>query len=216
MRALPWHITCEPSTWAIRDQEIVRKVADILYRRGRVAQADDVIEKWEEQGTAETPEIGRLASRISAALGEDLDRALEKAEIPITAGLEESGDHLWIGRVHAIRREWQDAYDSIDKAITLAPKDDVAYLAMVQLLVAWSKQCEADKNSELAKEKIAEAERVVTQATKDIEADKRDQVVGQCYELLGRIDDAAKKFDEATKEKPERFRVCWKQPFVST
>ena len=183
------------------DQEIVRKVANILYRRGRVAQADDVIKKWEEQGTAETPEIGRLASRVSAALGEDLDRALEKRRFPLRRDLRSPVTICGSAACTPSGGEWQDAYDSIDKAITLAADGRRRLLGHGPTVGGLEQAMRGRQELGVGEGEIAEAERVVTQATKDIEADKRDQVVGQCYELLGRIDDAAKKFDEATKEK---------------
>ncbi|MHB8972306.1 MAG: tetratricopeptide repeat protein [Pirellulaceae bacterium] len=184
-----------------RDAAIVMRVASILVRGGQRDLADEVVRKSEEQGGVESLDIAFLASRIAASR-EDYDRALEKVEIPIAAGARSADVFLFKGRLLAIRGDLDGARKSIQEAIDVDPKDDVAYLVMVELLANEAKALElADKKDE-ATAKRAEAENVLAAATQNVAPEKLAQTIALCRDLLGQTEEAVKLFDTAVEQSP--------------
>ncbi|MHB0956102.1 MAG: tetratricopeptide repeat protein [Pirellulaceae bacterium] len=190
-----------------REPTITVKVANILRRRGRTDDADEVLRKLEEQGMAETWEVAWLASQISAER-EDYVRALEKVEIPIAAGIESSVFHLFKGSVLGRQRQWQAARESIQAAIQLDPTNDAGYRAMIELLTDEAKEISSlaqddPTKTELANAKRAEAEKVLALAAENVASDRRAQTIALCRDLLGQPAEAVKEFEAAIEQAPD-------------
>ena len=112
-------------------------------------------------------------------------------------------DILFLGQLYAMHGQFADAQLSLQKAIDLEPTDETAYLAMVQLLVAASKQAESDGKPDDAKRLFADAEAKMAEAEQQVEPRKRAQTVAHCLDFLGKPDLAVQKFEQAINDAPQ-------------
>ncbi|MHB8974023.1 MAG: tetratricopeptide repeat protein [Pirellulaceae bacterium] len=186
-----------------RDAATYAQVAFILYHRGQFDDADNVVKSFEQQQNTTTPEIGRLASRISASRN-DLERALVMAKIPVELSkTPQRNDILFLGQLYAMQGQFADAQTSLQKAIDLEPTDETAYQAMVQLLVAASQQAESDGKPDDAQRLFADAEAKMAEAEQRVEPRKRAQTAAYCLAFLGKPDDAMQRFEQAINDTPQ-------------
>ncbi|MGA2620541.1 MAG: tetratricopeptide repeat protein [Thermoguttaceae bacterium] len=173
----------------------VRRTFELLCRRQRYAEANQMIPLLELGQALSLSEIGRLASEVSARLNQ-MDRALQIAR-QAAAQSKEWRDHLWLGqllgflgrRAQAAQRpdeaqaRWTEAEKSLRQAVELAPQAPETWVGLIQLLAATDQK--------------PEAERMIQQARDKIPAEQAPLALGPCYEALGDVDQAAKQYEAA-------------------
>lgn len=212
-----------------RDPGIVVAVVNKLTRLGRLAEADQVIQKLEEQGAAETSEVAVIASKVATEL-EDYDRAIERRWTAISGGMTDAQQYLALAYLYRVQGEWDKAIENVDRAIqadtrlgTPATADGqtenatktekpgertgLPYVVKVQMLMARSQQMADPKAGndlkELAKATAAVAAGKDEQGQDNVAPATRVQTIAQIQDLLGNREDAAKMFDEAVQAAPD-------------
>ena len=186
-----------------QDIETRTRMATLLCRRGDFEGADNLIQKFEEQYDATTSEMSRLASRISFKRN-DFDRALRMAKISVEqSATPRQADILFLARMYAVDGQLDAARASCEQAIRLAPTDELPHLALVQLLVAASRQSEAAGRTEDSGKFLADAEKAAADAEQQVEANQRARTAAHCLDFLGKPDRAAQMFEQAINESPQ-------------
>ncbi|MGA2255636.1 MAG: tetratricopeptide repeat protein, partial [Thermoguttaceae bacterium] len=177
-----------------RDPEFIRLLLEMLFKRQRSKEAEQVIALLDSAQTPLTPEIGKEETEIFALFG-DFNRALESANNSYDPASDDYRDHAWHGKVLKIlaRRAklegHQDklpeikrqAEQALRRACQIAPNAPDCRVELVRLLVA---------TDQMKKAKIAadDAEQMIPPDASPLamgyinEAIGETQKAGQCYE----------------------------------
>jgi tetratricopeptide (TPR) repeat protein len=182
-----------------RGPSSIRRVVQLLYERQRYNEADRALRRLEDQQTPFSTDLGRLAAEISLQL-ENFERALEVAK-QVATNSKDFRNHIWFGQLLGIMgaRSGQDPQKSqatIDQAekefrmgVQLAEKSPEAWVALIQFLVRVDRKEKAEAAIQEALGKLPGTESAVALA--------------QCYEIVGRNDEAEKRYEAALAAKPE-------------
>jgi tetratricopeptide (TPR) repeat protein len=165
----------------------VLRLVQLLSGRNRAEEADRVLRKLPDYVTLSGP-LQRLSAEI-AFQNQDYGQALERAKRTAAADSNDYREHLWLGQVYWANDKKAEAEAAFAKALQLAPDKPEVWVASVSFLAASDRKKEAEA-------RLAEAEHKLS-------GDKAALALAKCYEMLGRWDDARKRYAGALKDRPE-------------
>jgi predicted Zn-dependent protease len=170
---------------------VIRRLAEAHYNQGRYDEAAKDVERI--QPSLQT-DMGELIANILLH-SSDPTRAVQIAREKPANGSKEFRDLLWrgmiLGRVKLAdpvkqQEAWAEAEKLLREAIACAEKEPAPRVALVQFLAARQRQAEAAEEIKALRAKLP--------------ADKVDLAEAQCYEALGRTDEARDRIEKlATK-----------------
>lgn len=169
-----------------RQLEVMRRTALMLYERRRFREAEDVIRGLPEQ-TPLTGDLGRLAADL-ALRNQDRQRALDVAK-QVCAKSTKYQDYIWLGQMYAVAGQRAEAEASLRAALQMAEKASAPWVALVLFLSETGQKEEAERVIQQAQEKLPAADVPLTRA--------------ECYEAIGRLDQAEKDYETALKARPD-------------
>jgi cellulose synthase operon protein C len=175
-----------------RSPSAIRRTIQLLYASQRYAEADQLLRRLEQQPIIFTGDIERMASRVSAQL-ENLDRALETAR-KAAADSRDWRDHLWLGQLEVssgldarsaqhldeANSHFAEAEKSLRLAVQLSPEIPQPWVTLIRFYAATDRKSEAEASIRQAERKLAKT-------------DAGTVALAMCYELVGRVEDAAKR-----------------------
>jgi cellulose synthase operon protein C len=176
---------------------VVRRVLDILAGQGRFAEAQVLLNSLPQQARA-LGGLDRVGVQLALLHADQADEAearqhtLEKARAAIPKDSKDYRDYLWLGQMQLLAdrkpeaetafreaRKWAEALPDTDPK--RKPALGQTWTALILLLA----QTEARK---------VEAEAELSAAKEKLPADLRPQVLGPCYEALGRTKEAENEY----------------------
>ncbi len=183
-----------------RNPEAVRRAAELLLREHRVDDALGLIALLDQQDGSRSGGLEEVELRARAMKG-DLDRALELAR-KAAEGSDDYRDLLWLGQLlFGKAQQVQQSEDSsagdllleeagtaFRRATELGPTEPQSWISRVQFLMRTDKPQEA-----------AEA---VAAAQQALPPEHARLALPLCYALIGRLDLARQKYDQALAEAP--------------
>jgi tetratricopeptide (TPR) repeat protein len=178
-----------------RSPAAIRRAMELLAERERYMEADQLLNRLEQEQVLLFSDLGRVASEISVRLNQ-LDRAVEIAR-QIAGDSKDWRDHLWLGRLLGVlgrrardderaeesKRRFAEAEKSLRYAIDLEPQDAATWVGLIQFFVAAGQK--------------AQAEKVIGEAQGKIPAQQAPLALGQCYEALGNLEAAAQQYQSS-------------------
>jgi tetratricopeptide (TPR) repeat protein len=184
-----------------RDPAIFQRALQLLFTRKKFAEADLLVRKLGEQGTPLSPEMNRLTALISAQ-GEDPKRALTIAR-QLASQSQDYRDQLLLGQVLQTLAErsstpnqaaeakafLDEAEKALRRAVELSPQTPATWLSLVSLLTT-RKETQA-------------AEKAVAEAASKIPPAQAPVALAQCYEMLGKANEAASQYEAALAKAPK-------------
>ncbi len=184
-----------------RDPGAVRRAVQLLYRRGRFAQADALLGRVQQEG-ALSPELGRLAADVALQARDD-DRAIELARRAVAGRPDSAADQTWLGQLLlAASRKAQERGRSEDararraeaeKALTrgaeLAPADPEAQAALVLALAAWGRDADAGE--------------AIRKAEGTLKGPAGELALARCLEAVGRSAEAQGRYRAILEARPD-------------
>jgi tetratricopeptide (TPR) repeat protein len=174
-----------------KSPEVYGMLADLLAQRGRHNEADEALSHVQRPLLEADPDLNQLAARI-ALWKKDYDRADDwTARLLKTHGADWK-NLIFQGRIKAERKP-AEAEANFRQALKLAPREPAAHVAWVQFLAR--------------QKRLDEAVAAVDEAGKQLPAEQRDLVMGQCYEGLGRLEDAQKHYEKALEARRDDIAV---------
>jgi tetratricopeptide (TPR) repeat protein len=170
-----------------RQPQVIRRLVQLLYERQRYVEADEVIRKLPEQAPI-SGDLAKLAAEMSLR-NQDAERALELAQLAVSADSRSYQDHVWLGQILWALGRNDEAEKHFREAITLADDAPDPWVALVQFLARTKQQDRAEEVLREARAKVAPERQVLALA--------------QCCEALGRGQEAEKQYVAALKERPD-------------
>lgn len=170
-----------------RSPQAISRAVQLLTKEKRYTDADRVLRQVQQQQAPFSQALGKLATEVSIGL-EDFDRALDLAR-KATSGSEKLEDVLWMGRVFEILKRTEEAEKSLRHAVEIAPHEAAPRVELIQFLVR--------------NRRMEDAERELAAVEKEIDAEKEPLGVAHCYESLGKLDEAEKRYDDAVARTPD-------------
>jgi tetratricopeptide (TPR) repeat protein len=164
---------------------LVERLATLLVQLGRYDEADEVLERRQEEGPL-TGASGRLAAEV-ALHRQDRRRAVTLAQKAV-AGSQDYRDYLWLGQLQAAAGQPAQAEESLNRALQLADGVPDTWVALVQFLVQADRKAEAEDKVRAARSKLPPAQAPLA--------------LGQCYEALGHQDQAEGQYRAALSAGP--------------
>jgi len=178
-----------------RNTTAIRRAIELLTDRQRFLEADRLIRRLEEQYNPFSASLARLAAEVSLRL-DNFDRALEIAR-QAAADSKEYRDHIWLGQVLSIlgqraKREGRiadsegmlkEAEKELRRAIGFAPEATDAWVAIIGFFARTDQ-------SHKAEQAIAEAQQHIPEGMGPL-------ALAQCYEVMGRLEEAEANYQEA-------------------
>lgn len=185
-----------------RSPAAIQKTVQILFRKQRSADADQLLRRLEQEQGPSAEELSQANAAAALYKGE-FRRAVAEARRAAARDSDDYQDRLWLGQVLAFlgRRasaEGQpgetepllaDAEKALRRAVAIAPQVVETWVTLVQFLSAGGKE---DK-----------AEEVIAEASAKIPPQKAPLALAQCYEAIGRIAAADEKFEAALAASPQ-------------
>jgi tetratricopeptide (TPR) repeat protein len=172
-----------------RQPAVIRRLALLLCERHRYREADEVLHRLADQNQA--PLTGDLC-RLSAAIAlssQDLQRALSLAQAAVSAKSTDFRDYVWLGRVLCSAGQQAEAEKTLRSTVARFEQVPDAWVALVQFL--------ADTHQHAA------AEAVLKDVRTKLPARELPLVLAQCYEVLGRLDEAERFYQALLADKPD-------------
>jgi tetratricopeptide (TPR) repeat protein len=169
-----------------RSPATLTTAAQLLYARGQHDQAKRMIALLREQDAPISGGLQRMAAEI-AFQAQDYGRALEQAELAVSAKSDDYRELIWLGRLR-----WaagQPAEPLFRRAVTEAPEAPEARVALVSYLVG-SGQAEA-------------AEAATREAEAQLPRDQAALALARCHELIGQGERAKALYQEALAARPD-------------
>ncbi|MCL4193367.1 MAG: tetratricopeptide repeat protein, partial [Thermoguttaceae bacterium] len=182
-----------------REPQAIRRAIGLLYERQRYSEAYALIQRLSEQQTPFSADLARLASDVSLRL-DDFDRALELARNNARDSTNYL-DHVWLGQVLTVmgmaaqqqsaegKTFLDEAEQSFRQAITLKVDAPDAWVALILFFGQTG-------DTEKAEAAIVEAQQKIPQGIAPL-------ALAQCYEAMGRMEDAEKSYQQALAADPE-------------
>ena len=170
--------------------QLIRRTVQLLTKLNRFREADEVLRLLAERQDAVIGDVDFETSIVKAQIGKH-EEALVLAR-KVADGSNKAIDHVWLGQLLTIigrqaenQQRQKDADKNLDeaekafkKAIELDENNDVAWVALIQFYGQTGQM----KNVE---EAIAKAQSKLTE-------EKAASAIAQCYEALGKKQDAEK------------------------
>jgi tetratricopeptide (TPR) repeat protein len=174
-----------------RRPAVVKRAADLLASRGRVLEAEEMIERLRDQGTP-LGELGRTEVEI-ALRKQDTGLALQLAEKAIKTDTKDYRDRVWLGQIQWAAGKRTEAEASFRAAVRMAPAAPDAWTALVLYLVRVGEK--------------AKAEAAVGQAELALPRDQAAVPLAQCYEAVGNVAKARSLYEAARSSRPSDAQV---------
>jgi predicted Zn-dependent protease len=162
------------------DPTLLRQLLSLLYMTNRLEEAQQTLAKLGPEGASG---LERLSAEIDLGAGR-FDDAVTAAERSLDSG-EQAGaaDLLWFGQVLARAGKVERAAEVLQRAVDADPGRPEGWLALLSV------QFSAGQRQA--------AERTLDRAGEALEPPRREMVLAQGSEMLGRLDDAERNFREA-------------------
>jgi tetratricopeptide (TPR) repeat protein len=162
------------------DPALLRQLLSLLYMTNRLEEAQQTLAKLGPEGASG---LERLSAEIDLGTGR-FDDAVTAAERSLDSG-EQAGaaDLLWFGQVLARAGKVERAAEVLQRAVDADPGRPEGWLALLSV------QFSAGQRQT--------AERTLDRAGEALEPPRREMVLAQGSEMLGRLDDAERNFREA-------------------
>ncbi|MCE9630601.1 MAG: tetratricopeptide repeat protein [Planctomycetia bacterium] len=164
---------------------VVRRLVALLYSTNRLEEAQKAMESLGVEGQEG---LERLSAEAEVRAGR-FDDAVAFAERSVNKDSTNPDDLLWLGQLLARSGKQERAADTLLRATEVAPDRSEVWLALFSHQIAIGKK--------------PAAERTLAKAAELMPEPKRQLVLGQGYEMLGRIDDAEQAFRDAVKVAPD-------------
>jgi tetratricopeptide (TPR) repeat protein len=175
-----------------RSPRVLRQLVQLLFSRQRYQEAEQEIHKFQKTAPFSS-DVQRLVVVLSLQ-NQNYSRAEQLVQQSVAADSQDYREHLWIGQVLAARPQPSaQAQKSLRRAVALGGKYAETWVSLVQYLAA-TKQ-------------IEEAEKVIAQAQAAMLPEQKSLGLAQCYEALGRSEQAQKHYQEALSAHPEDVLV---------
>jgi tetratricopeptide (TPR) repeat protein len=175
-----------------RNPRVLHRLVDLLVQQRRPDEADQEIRKLQQQGPL-PDNMQRLAVAVSLQ-NRDSARASGLALQSVHENSTDYRDYLWLGQVLAeAGRPTDDVEKQFRRAVELAPQVPETWLALVKYLASVKKQ--------------SEAERAIEQARRQLSEKDRPLALAQCYEVIGRLDQAEAEYQHSQKDRPGNASV---------
>jgi tetratricopeptide (TPR) repeat protein len=176
-----------------RQPALIRRAVYLLNNAQRFAEAQQVLRKLEEQDQgAMTGELGRVAAQLSLQ-NKDFKKAIALARKPVDADSKDFLDYIWLGEIQAAGDELDDAEKTLQKAVDRFSAVPDTWVALVRF--------QARHRSR------AQAEATIKRASEKVSAPQLASTLGQCYELLNNLEEAAKHYKRDLALNPDSVRV---------
>jgi tetratricopeptide (TPR) repeat protein len=176
-----------------RQPGIIRRVVQLLFERRRYAEAEQIIRKLlEQEHTPVSGDLGRLAAEI-ALRNQQHERALELASQVVPAASRDYRDHIWLGQILWALGQQAKAEDALRHAIELSDTTPDTWVALIQHLARTGQ--------------ATKAEATVLEAQRKLAADRAPLALAQCYEAVGRKDEAEKHYRAALAARPDAVAI---------
>ncbi len=184
-----------------RDPGAIRRAVQLLYRRGRYAQADALLGRVQEDGPL-SPELGRLAADVALQAHDD-DRAIGLARRAVAGRPDSAVDQTWLGqllfaasrkaeergRADDARARRLESEKALARGAELAPADPDAQAALVLALAAWGR--------------AGEAEGALRKAEGIFRGPAAELAVARCLDSLGRPAEAEDRYRAILRARPD-------------
>jgi tetratricopeptide (TPR) repeat protein len=167
--------------------DVVGRLADLLMQRGRHDEADAELRRLQQPLVAADPDLNQLAARI-ALWKQDYKQAVERIRPLVNKPSPEFKHLIFLAKV-LVETKPKEAEQHLDRALQIAPKEPAVWVARVQFFARMKR--------------FEDALAAVEQAGKQLEPKDRELILGQCYEGLGRLEDAQKHYKKALDDRPE-------------
>jgi tetratricopeptide (TPR) repeat protein len=184
-----------------RDPGAVRRAVQLLYGRGRFAQADALLGRVQQEGTL-SPELGRLAADVALQVRDD-DRAIDLARQAVAGRPDSASDQTWLGRLlfAASRKATErgqvadaearrlEAENALVRGVELAPADPDSQTALILALAAWGR--------------IDDARQAIRKAEATLKGPAAELAIARCFEAVGRPQEAEARYQAILKARPD-------------
>ncbi len=174
-----------------RQFEVIRRLVLLLQRNGRSDDAYRVFRRIPEQ-TAFSAEFQRVIAEVSLQ-ARDWDRALEAARKAVKDNSTDYTDHLWLGQVLWVSGQTKEAEPALRRAVQLSGEKPDPWVALVQFLASTKR--------------VKEAEAVLHEAEGKLPKQKAILAFAQCYEAIGKPEEAQKRYEDAVKAEKDNVAV---------
>jgi cellulose synthase operon protein C len=161
-----------------RQLSSTRRLVQLLFERQRYTEADDILRRLHAQSPISN-DLQRLAAEVSLRL--DADRALALARGAVNPNSADYKERLWLAQIQSAVGKADAAEKEFEQVATIAPNEPDVWVAYVQHAAR-----------RRAKEP-AKAEEILKRAEEKI-GSKAPLALAQCYELLGKRDQAEKRY----------------------
>lgn len=174
-----------------RNPAVLGRAVSLLFGQRRFIEADQIVRRLQERQSLVASNMIRSASEISMRLN-DTSRALDLAE-QLARESDSEGDKIWLAQVLGTLGRQDEAEQQLRKVIEADGNAAEAWTALVQVLVRANK--------------LEKAEQVVVDAEKAMTNEQTSLTVGQCYELIGKVDLARSRYNAALEQAPDNIVV---------
>jgi tetratricopeptide (TPR) repeat protein len=123
-----------------------------------------------------------------ARMNDDYSRAAELAQNAVSVDSKDCRDHVWLGQILGAVGRLEQAEKTLQRAVALFSTESATWVALVQF--------QARTN------KLDKAEATIKSAAEKIPAKDAPIVLGQCYEAIGRADEAERQYQKALLTNP--------------
>ena len=173
------------------DPEVIARLAQLYVDRRDHARVDALLLKFPE-AAAGRESLLLLGSESAFALGK-ADRALQMAEKAVEKDAKDYRKQLWLGRIRWMSGKRTEAEAPLRKAVALNGEAPEAWVTLVQYLVRTGR--------------AKEAEKLLDEARRQIKKEESSLALAQCYEAIGRVEEAVEWYAKAMAQKPDDIAV---------
>jgi tetratricopeptide (TPR) repeat protein len=171
--------------------EVVRRALQLLYRKGQYAAANTLLRRLEEQQVPFTTDLLRVQSSVLGRL-QDFPGAVQAAQ-RVAAASQDYRDHLWLGQLQSILGRPSEAEKTLRHALSLDEQAPETWVALVRFLVRT--------------EQKGPAAAALAQARVKIPAAQAPLALAECFEALGKPDEAGEQYAAALRQDPNDCRL---------
>jgi len=170
--------------------DIVRQLVALLYATNRLDEARQALDSL---GVDDLAGFERLSAEMELRSGK-LEEAVALAERSVSRDSENVGELMWLGQLLERSGKTERAGEIFGRAVEVDPKRADAWLSLFAHQLTTGRRRAAENTLDRAVGQLGEPQRQLVQA--------------QGSEMLGRIDDAARAFEEAVRRAPDDVTVA--------